>query len=83
MAPVNDNPTVIARDFLSIGGGTAVFNNVGATDIDGDALSYTISGTDAQYISVAGNGDLSFTNAVSYASPSDGNGDNIYDLLLL
>ncbi|MDC1485253.1 hypothetical protein N8230_06980 [Gammaproteobacteria bacterium] len=75
----NDNPTVIARDFLSIGGGTAVFSNVGATDIDGDALSYTIGGTDAQYISVAGNGDLSFTNAVSYASPSDGNGDNVYE----
>ncbi|MDC1485254.1 cadherin-like domain-containing protein, partial [Gammaproteobacteria bacterium] len=79
VAPVNDNPIVIARDFLSIGGGTAVFNNVGANDIDGDALSYTIGGTDAQYISVAGNGDLSFTNAVSYASPSDGNGDNIYE----
>ena len=79
VAPVNDNPTVIARDFLSIGGGTAVFNNVGANDIDGDALSYTIGGTDAQYISVAGNGDLSFTNAVSYASPSDSNGDNIYE----
>ena len=79
VAPTNDNPTVIARDFLSIGGGTSVFDNVGANDIDGDALSYSIGGTDAQYISVAGNGDLSFTNAVSYASPSDSNGDNIYD----
>jgi hypothetical protein len=79
VAPVNDNPTVIARSFSNTGGGTAVFDNVGANDIDGDALSYTIGGTDAQYISVAGNGDLSFTNAVSYASPSDGNGDNIYE----
>ena len=79
VAPVNDNPTVISRSFLNTGGGTAVFDNVGANDIDGDALSYTIGGTDAQYISVAGNGDLSFTNAVSYASPSDGNGDNVYD----
>ena len=79
VAPVNDNPTVIARSFLNDGGGTSVFSNVGANDIDGDALSYTIGGTDAQYISVAGNGDLSFTNAVSYASPSDGNGDNIYE----
>jgi len=79
VAPTNDNPTVIARNFSNTGGGTAVFDNVGANDIDGDALSYTIGGTDAQYISVAGNGDLSFTNAVSYASPSDSNGDNIYE----
>lgn len=79
VAPTNDNPTVISRNFSNTGGGTAVFDNVGANDIDGDALSYTIGGTDAQYISVAGNGDLSFTNAVSYASPSDSNGDNIYD----
>jgi hypothetical protein len=79
VACTNDNPTVISRNFSNTGGGTAVFDNVGANDIDGDALSYSIGGTDAQYISVAGNGDLSFTNAVSYASPSDSNGDNIYD----
>ena len=78
VACTNDNPTVISRNFSNTGGGTAVFDNVGANDIDGDALSYSIGGTDAQYISVAGNGDLNFTNAVSYASPSDSNGDNIY-----
>jgi hypothetical protein len=55
---------------------------VGANDIDGDALSYTIGGTDAQYISVAGNGDLSFINTISYANPSDANGDNVYDFTI-
>ena len=79
VAPVNDSPTMESLIFTNIGGGTLVFGNVDAFDVDGDSLSYVIGGTDGQYISVTDEGDLSFTNNVSYASPSDSNGDNIYE----
>ena len=49
---MNDSPTVVSRSFSNSGGGTAVFANVGANDVDGDALSYSVGGTDAEFISV-------------------------------
>ena len=79
VACVNDSPTVVSRSFSNSGGGTAVFANVGANDVDGDALSYSVGGTDAEFISVDGNGDLSFISSVSYSNPSDSNGDNVYE----
>ena len=79
IAPVNDSPTMESRSFTNTGGSTTVFGNVDAFDVDGDSLSYAIGGTDEEYISVTGEGDLSFSNKVSYASPSDSNSDNIYE----
>ena len=48
-------------------------------DEDGDALSYSLSGTDASLFSISGNA-VSFVGAPDYENPSDSNGDNIYNL---
>ena len=48
-------------------------------DEDGDALSYSLSGTDGSLFSISGNA-VSFVGAPDYENPSDTNGDNIYNL---
>ena len=48
-------------------------------DEDGDALSYSLSGTDGSLFTVSGNA-VSFVGAPDYENPSDSNGDNIYNL---
>jgi subtilisin family serine protease len=48
-------------------------------DEDGDALSYSLSGTDGSLFLISGNA-VSFEDAPDYENPSDSNGDNIYNL---
>ena len=53
-----------------------------ATDVDvGDALTYSISGTDSSLFTIdPSSGDLSFNTAPDFETPADSGGDNIYDL---
>jgi len=49
------------------------------TDEDGDSLTYTLIGEDANALSVSGN-IVSFSGAPDYENPIDSNNDNIYKL---
>ena len=53
---------------------------VTASDPDGDALTFSISGTDASLLSITSNGVVTFNAAPDYEAPSDANGDNLYEI---
>ena len=52
-----------------------------ATDADGDALTYGLSGTDAALFTIDPNtGVVSFNNTPDFEAPGDNGGDNVYDI---
>jgi len=54
-----------------------------ADDPEGNALTYTLSGTDAELFQLdANNGTLTFKAPANYEAPVEANNDNTYDLLL-
>ena len=55
-----------------------------ATDAQGDAISYSISGTDSNYFNIgSSSGVLEFNSAPDFESPQDANTDNVYELLVI
>ena len=54
-----------------------------ATDADGDALVYSLSGTDAARFTIDANtGEVSFIEAPDFEAPGDDGGDNVYDIIV-
>ena len=54
-----------------------------ATDADGDALVYSLSGTDAALFTIdAATGEVSFRAAPDFEAPGDDGGDNVYDIIV-
>ena len=52
------------------------------TDEDGDALSFSLSGTDASAFTISEN-VVSFSEAPDYENPADSDGDNVYNLNII
>ena len=50
-----------------------------AGDPDGDAISFSLSGTDSSKLSINSSGDVSFVATPDYENPTDANTDNNYD----
>ena len=50
-----------------------------AGDPDGDAISFSLSGTDSSKLSINSSGDVSFVATPDYENPTDANTDNDYD----
>ena len=63
---------------------TTAIVSIGATDVDGDALTYSISsqspGSDATYMSITSGGVLSFDSAPDYENPQDYGTNNTYEI---
>ena len=67
----------------NVAAGTSVLDVV-ATDTDGDALTYFISGgADADLFEIdASTGALSFLASPDFETPGDAGGDNVYDIIV-
>ncbi|MEM1369584.1 MAG: hypothetical protein AAGG02_16550 [Cyanobacteria bacterium P01_H01_bin.15] len=67
---------------LSVPENTTPVVTIPATDVEGDILTYSISGgVDSSFFTInASTGALSFNNAPDFESPEDENGDNIYEV---
>ena len=50
-----------------------------AGDPDGDAISFSLSGTDSSKLSINSSGDVSFIATPDYENPTDANTDNDYE----
>ena len=62
---------------------SGVIHTATASDADNDALTYSLSGSDADDFSIdASSGALSFASAPDFEAPSDADGDNVYELSL-
>ena len=80
--PANSAPT-FANDVPSaadVAEDTAAVGTFAASDADGDAVQYTLSGADAELFQIDDAGALSFKNAPDFEAPAGANLDNTYDV---
>ncbi|MBO6848410.1 MAG: cadherin domain-containing protein [Maricaulis sp.] len=81
----NDNSPVItsAAAFNVDENQTTAFTGT-ATDGDGDAITYSLSGADAALFNIDANtGEVTFVNAPDRENPADANSDNVYEINLI
>ena len=84
---VNDNAPIFSSPATASvaenqSAATVVYRAV-ATDADGDALSYSLSGTDAARFTIDANtGDVRFREAPDAENPGDDDNDNVYDIIV-
>ena len=77
-APVFTSPATASVEENQTAAYTAL-----ATDADGDALTYSLSGTDAGLFTInAATGEVSFNEAPDAENPDDANRDNVYDIIV-
>ncbi|NSX55223.1 ExeM/NucH family extracellular endonuclease [Parasulfitobacter algicola] len=79
----NDAPELTAVTAVSVAeNGTVIDAQIAATDAEGDAISFSISGgADAALFQIdAASGTLTFINAPDFEAPGDTDGDNVYEV---
>jgi hypothetical protein len=81
-APVNTAPTITSLGAFSVPENSTAVTTVTATDAEGNALTYSISGgSDADKFWIdSGTGILTFVSAPNFESPTDVGADNVYNL---
>ena len=81
---VNEAPTLVSPGSFAALENSPVAGNVAAIDPDGTALTYAIvGGVDAALFTIdMATGALSFVSAPDYEAPADGNGDNVYEVVV-
>lgn len=65
---VNEAPTFSLSDTININEGTTAIATVSASDVDGDSLSFSVSGTDSSDFSITSGGVLSLNSAADFES---------------
>ena len=66
VTPVNDLPIITSAGSVTVSENQTAVLAISVTEIDGDELTYTISGTDASSFSVDTNGVITFNTAPDY-----------------
>ena len=83
---INDNPPALTSPpptLATAENDSSIIYTFTASDLDGDALSYSLDGADAQHFTLgATSGTLQFDNAPDYETPLDANQDNVYELTI-
>jgi hypothetical protein len=78
---LNNAPEFVGVMEYSVEENTKDVATVEATDPDGDAITYSLSGLDASAFTVGSNsGVLAFVNAPDYEEPTDAGADNVYEI---
>ena len=82
--PVNDTPQIVASSPIEVAEGTLPVATIGATDLDGDTLTFSIvGGADRDEFSIdPALGALRFRSATDFDLPSDADGDNVYQVVV-
>ena len=78
--PVNTAPSLSVADSFSTLEGSLSVGSASASDAQGNTLTYTLAGTDAELFSISASGTISFKAAPDYESPTDGDANNDYEL---
>ena len=83
---VNESPAITSNGAgstaaVSVSENTTAVTTVTATDAEGTALIYSISGTDSALFAIdPSTGALSFVSAPNYEAPADAGPNNVYNL---
>ena len=76
-------PVFTSPSAVSVAENQVAAYEAAATDDEGDALVYSLSGTDAALFTInAATGEVSFIAAPDFDMPGDDGGDNIYDIIV-
>ena len=82
---VNDTPTLgslDAVDVLETIAADATILKLSGADVDGDTLTYSLSGDDAELFNVDSSGNVSFKASPNFKAPGDVGSDNTYNFTL-
>ena len=79
--PANSIPTFTGGGFSVAENGTAAAS-LAASDPDGDALTFSISGGADAALFAASGSQLQFRAPPNFEAPGDANGDNVYDVTI-
>ncbi len=63
--------------------GTGTIYTYRATDPQGGAISWSVTGTDADDFTIGSGGELTFTSPPDFEVPTDADGDNVYELAVV
>ena len=78
---LNNAPEFVGVMEYSVDENTTGVTTVQATDPDGDAVTYSLSGSDANAFSLgSASGELTFVEAPDYELPTDSGADNVYEI---
>ena len=81
LALVMAAPAVFAQETIDYAeNGTDPVASFSATDADGDAIVFSLSGDDASKFAISEDGVLSFKSPPNYESAGDADGDNVYSV---
>lgn len=80
----NEAPVITSAGAVAIDENTTAVQTVTATDSDGDAVTYSITGgADAALFAIDSNtGALSFKSAPDFDAPTDAGANNVYDVVV-
>ena len=77
---VDEAPDIASLRSTYVGENTLFAYAVDATDPEGAALTYTLSGADAALFSINADGEIYFIAAPDFENPADADGDNVYEV---
>ena len=78
---LNNAPEFVGVMEYSVDENTTGVTTVEATDPDGDAVTYSLSGSDANAFTLgSSSGELAFVDAPDYEAPADSDADNVYGI---
>ncbi|MEM6909842.1 MAG: hypothetical protein AAF494_14315 [Pseudomonadota bacterium] len=79
---INDNaPVIVSAAAVSVRENAAEVTTVEVEDADGDAITFSLSGTDAALFTIdAATGLIAFIDAPDFENPGDDGADNIYNV---
>ena len=80
--PVNSKPVLNITNDVALFEGQTTDIQFTATDADNDTLSFSLSGDDASYFSLANN-TIGFNQSFDFENPIDSNLDNVYSFHLV
>ena len=82
---VNEAPIITSQTVFSVNENTSAVTTLASIDPEGTARTYSIGGgTDAAKFTInAATGALSFVAAPNYEAPTDSNGDNVYQVVVV
>ena len=79
--PIDNTPIFTSAAAVRVAENQTVAYRAVATDADGDALSYSLSGTDAALFTIdPATGVVSFIAPPDFEAPGDNGRDNVYDI---
>lgn len=75
----NSAPSISSEPGFTVAENATAIGAIVATDLDGDTLTYQLSGADASKLSINANGVISLNAGANFETADDADGDGVYE----